>query len=326
MPSILQNFAKNIRQVYMKISGSKHFPVLASFAPQYTQEQANELIKNSLLNETPLMISRFGICELQSLVNWMEMQNTGFEKYYKYITNQTNNLAWNQYVLNTLVINAGFFPKTEEAITRYSEMFIEDIKEIDILGSWTEYEKKVEHLYSPNLKTVGFEDLDPFYYEKPWTKALENKKVLIIYPFEDSIIKQYQKRELLFENPDMLPQFELKTIKAIQTVAGNNHDKYKDWFEALDIMKKQIDETDFDIAIIGAGAYGLPLAAHCKRIGKKGFHYGGATQLLFGIMGRRWEEASGYKNKFKFQNEHWIRPSEDETPKNTHLVEGSTYW
>ena len=50
-------------------------------------------------------------------------------------------------------------------------------------------------------------------------------------------------------------------------------------------MKNQIVKTDFDIAIIGAGAYGFSLAAFIKKIGKKAVHLGGPTQVLFGIKG-----------------------------------------
>ena len=79
---------------------------------------------------------------------------------------------------------------------------------------------------------------------------------------------------------------------------------------------------DFDIAIIGCGAYGFHLAAHVKRIGKKAVHLGGATQALFGIIGKRWEN-----NKVSFYiNENWIRPLLEEIPENANTVEGGCYW
>jgi len=44
----------------------------------------------------------------------------------------------------------------------------------------------------------------------------------------------------------------------------------------------------FDIAIIGAGTYGLLLATYVKNPGQKSIHLGGAVQTLFGIKrGRR---------------------------------------
>ena len=55
------------------------------------------------------------------------------------------------------------------------------------------------------------------------------------------------------------------------------------------------------------GAYGMLLA--------------GATQILFGIMGKRWENTTRHA-----VNEYWVRPLEEETPKNAGKVEGGCYW
>lgn len=88
-------------------------------------------------------------------------------------------------------------------------------------------------------------------------------------------------------------------------------------------MKKEIDKVDYDICLIGCGAYGFPLAAHVKRTGKKAIHLGGGLQLLFGIRGKRWDMRDEYKS---LMNEYWIRPSEDETPVVAKKVEGACYW
>lgn len=44
-------------------------------------------------------------------------------------------------------------------------------------------------------------------------------------------------------------------------------------------------KINFDTAIIGCGAYGMPLAAQIKNAGRQAIHLGGAVQLLFGIKG-----------------------------------------
>lgn len=74
--------------------------------------------------------------------------------------------------------------------------------------------------------------------------------------------------------------------KSVQSIAGQKT-PYKDWFEALEKMKNDIAKIDFDVAIIGCGAYGLPLAGYIKEeLHKKSIHIGGGTQLLFGIKGK----------------------------------------
>jgi hypothetical protein len=88
-------------------------------------------------------------------------------------------------------------------------------------------------------------------------------------------------------------------------------------------MKAEIDKKDFDIAIIGCGAYGFPLAAHVKRIGKKAIHLGGPTQILFGIKGKRWIDNPNFN---EIINEYFIFPNESDKVKNANKVEGACYW
>ena len=122
--------------------------------------------------------------------------------------------------------------------------------------------------YAPNAKLVQFTTFEPFYFKEPWSAALAGKKVLVIHPFEESIKYQYERREFLFDDPEVLPSFELKTLKAVQSI-GNNTEGFKDWFSALKYMEQMIRIIDFDIALIGCGAYAFPLAAYVKETRKK---------------------------------------------------------
>ena len=156
-------------------------------------------------------------------------------------------------------------------------------------------------------------------------------KVLVIHPFEEEIKAQYKNREKLFKN-NLLPKFELKTINAVQSLGGDSD--FDNWFEALDWMKAKMDMIDYDICLIGAGAYGFPLAAHAKRTGKKSIHLGGSLQLLFGIIGKRWEDPNYGVREWQIPkgsyssliNENWIRPGNHLKPKNAQQVEGACYW
>ncbi|MDO4763882.1 MAG: hypothetical protein Q4A00_05820 [Flavobacteriaceae bacterium] len=127
----------------------------------------------------------------------------------------------------------------------------------------------------------------------------------------------------MYDNQLVLPNFELKTLKAIQTIAGEKSE-FKTWFDALESMKEQIDNIDFDIAIIGCGAYGFPLASYIKDIGKQAIHLGGVTQLLFGIKGKRWEAWSHYQELRADNGKNWIRAKE--IPADYKKVEGGCYW
>ena len=89
--------------------------------------------------------------------------------------------------------------------------------------------------------------------------------------------------------------------------------------------KMNAERLIFDVAIIGCGAYGFPLAAEIKRMGKIAIHLGGVTQIMFGIIGRRWE--TEYKQFHDdVVNEYWIRPSADEKIKGLDTIEDGCYW
>ena len=161
---------------------------------------------------------------------------------------------------------------------------------------------------------------------------MKGKKVLVVHPFSESIECQYKKREKLFDNPDVLPEFgSLTVIKAVQSMGGECKG-FRDWFEALHHMEEKIDKVDYDVVLIGCGAYGLPLAAHCKRQGKKVIHLGGVLQLLFGIRGNRWERDTygkgwpGIDYSKLLSNPYWVRPLEMEVTKNAKKVEEGCYW
>ena len=120
----------------------------------------------------------------------------------------------------------------------------------------------------------------------------------------------------------------MQTIKAIQTIGNQGDGRFETWFDALEFMKNEIDKMDYDVCLLGCGAYGMPLAAHVKRSGKKAVHLGGSFQLLFGIRGARWEN-SNYNatyNYSKLMNEFWVKPSATETPSKAQQVEEGCYW
>jgi len=283
-------------------------------------QNASNLIKEKLTLDNPCMIGRFGSVEL-SLV--LEYQNSNRSwKYLKYVRGDISTYKLTENTLSSSFINAGIFPKTPEIIEGFAHLMLKDMKEIDVLGSWRQEESFFSDEIAGAIK-IPLKDIEPYYHQDPWSRCLEGKKVLVVHPFAESIQRQYtENRDCLFSDNRILPQFELKVIKSVQSIAGQKT-KFNDWFEALDHMESQIQATDFEVAIIGCGAYGLPLAAFVKRLGKKSVHLGGATQILFGIKGSRWLDHYFISKLF---NPHWKFPLESETPKNFKKIENGCYW
>ena len=271
-------------------------------------EEETQIIVDLLESDKPCMISRFGSVELQAicLMRYWPWLNFLKERSYRQIGN-----------------NAGFFPVDKQQLMRFYRCYKEDVVQMDTLVTW-----RIEELlvldWLRGKQRIQKSTLDDFYAQSnPWTQALKDRKVLVVHPFAETIEKQYQKREFLFDNPLVLPGFKsLKTVKAVQSIAGNSVE-FRTWFEALDFMKSEIDKADYDIALIGCGAYGLPLAAHVKRMGKKAIHMGGVLQFLFGIKGKRYVDNP---ETAKYINEYFVSPSDTDRPKLAEKVEGGCYW
>ena len=154
----------------------------------------------------------------------------------------------------------------------------------------------------------------------PWSNSLNGKSVLIISGFSKSFSSQHARINRVF--PEVpYPQFNAKFINAPISLGGINDGKT--WIDHLERMKKEMAKTDFDVALISAGAYALPLAHHAKKLGKVGITCGGELQLFFGVVGKRWERM---EKVTKYRNEFWIRPGEDERPANWREIENGCYW
>ena len=260
----------------------------------------------------PFFVGKFGETELRTLYTF---QNEW------YMINKMRIVSYE------ICNNAGFFPRRIKEINHFCKEYYAAMDKIDYLGMslWESEEIYVAQL-KRNLQGVfSMGVLDPLLIDNTWTAGLANKRVLVIHPFTESINKQYSEhRKQIFKgNEKHLPLFTLYTIKAVQSIGGNGADGFKTWFDALQYMKNEIDKVNFDIALLGCGAYGLPLGAHIREKGKQAIYMGGSLQLMFGILGSRWENQDYVK---KFVNEYWVRPSKKETPETYQNIEGGCYW
>ena len=276
----------------------------------YSIEDGERLIHDIVQLGKPCMIGRIGSTEMQT-INAVTSVECGLRK------------ELDSIYVDTVYNNAGFFPKSNDAISDFVELYRKSCTNVDVAALlMNRDEDYFFHRYGNKIEYVVLNALEPYYSSNPWTSALHGKRVLIIHPFTKTIISQYNKRTKLFENQNILPEFDLLTIKAVQSI-GDNTQGFKSWFEALEYMKKEIDNTDFDIAILGCGAYAFPLASYIKQRSKQAVVMGGATQLLFGIKGKRWDQHRFISHLY---NDYWVRPLEEETPIGSSEIENGCYW
>lgn len=272
-----------------------------------TMEETDKALSLAIDGGAPFAAIRFGAVELSCLNNHEKIE-LGLAKKYK------------DSVVYSMKNNAGFFPNDQANLKRYGDLLLPLLKETTFLGiSGAHMEEYFAELYCPNAIPLLYEGFEPLHGH--WSSHLEGKKVLVISPFASQIEEQYKKRESLFPlDSGILPSFSLLTIKAPLTCADANIEG-SSFFAELDKMKSAMASMDFDVALIGAGAYGTFLALEAKRLGKQGIQTGGATMTLFGLIGRRWDKR---EHVSKYVNSSWARPYEK--PSGYEKIEKGAYW
>lgn len=317
---------KALRKAYLKLFGTLHKGEYSYV--ERNPDKASDMIYQLLIKDEPCMVARFGSNELLAVANWWS-KTYHYGDFRNYIVG--NCFQWwpnEQNRLNMLNV-AGFYPVTDENLERFAKMMIEDMPLVDLLGSWCVEESWFQDKIDRALK-VNLLCLEPYWSKRPWSRVLEGKRILVVHPFAEDISSQYHIcREQLFKDKLVLPEFaSLRIVKAVQSNGGESNG-FNDWFEALEWMKNEMDKEPYDIALIGCGAYGFPLAAHAKRTGHKAVHLGGALQLLFGIKGKRWDNIK-YNPEYNYKdglfNDFWIYPDSKTKPNNSQQVEGECYW
>ena len=174
-------------------------------------------------------------------------------------------------------------------------------------------------LYLQNMDNLYIHSYSYIESMKPFLNFMCNtfggKKILIISPFEQTINKQRAVLKNLLKN-GTYPDFELLTYNTPITYKYKDYTQYphKNWFETADHIATEINNIDFDIALMSCGSYAMYLGKTIKNSGRKAIYVGGVLQLFFGIMGRRYDsEGMRVFLSSMFNLEHFVYPIE--TPK-----------
>lgn len=264
----------------------------------------NEEIKHRIRNNIPLSVSKIGSERLEAINSYLSNNNSD--------------------VSSGLHINSGVFPTGSNP--SFFTTFVNGMKQLDYIN----IPGGQLHTNIGTIKRMdNYKALFPCQFQNPWTEELRGKTVLAISPFTKSIGYQFNRRELVWgDKVKKIMPFNLVTLKAPLSYAICNEEERKiefgdnkSWTDVYNDLTKQMNDIDFDLLMVGAGAYGIPLCSYAKSLGKIGIDTGGGTQLIFGIRGGRWRT-----NHSELFNEHWILPSKEETPSGVNKVEGGCYW
>ena len=278
---------------------------------------AQSILQSGLERKKDFLLLRFGLYECQLCVQYLEKRNGMRQRY-------------SDFLLYHLPMDTGLYGSDEKCYDRYAERIISALKQVDVFAYWRDYPSPLlfSKFYQGSVHHINVQDLYPFPFWHAevlpqWQSFLSNKRVLVVSSFAKTIQRQYLKREALWKDPSILPQFELVTYQAVQTNGGLAGTASGSWESSLRHMVEEIGTLDFDIALISCGGYGMPLALAIHDMGIPAIQWGGCFQLWFGILGGRWcrdEKIAAYRTSA------WVYPSAEETPPMSHLVDHSAYW
>lgn len=278
-------------------------------------------IKRAITNNDGLLIGRFGTIEFEGV----------------YWTTMWPESEWPEGRRALLERNAGVFPSDMNSVKIWATEYGAAIRASDSLAvGWhapmVKSEAELLLRWGWKGKKIALRSLEPYYVEPKdrWTCELRDHHVCVVTSFASTASSQVKKGEKIVwgvKDESLWP----KTISFVQTGYAPSlaygragwEDSPENWKEAVDSVVTAVLKTEARAVFIGCGGLGMIIGARLKAAGKICIVMGGATQVLFGIKGCRWQHHPVISN---FWSDEWVWPSEEETPRASGMVEEGCYW
>lgn len=231
----------------------------------------------------------------------------------------------------------GIFPTDKNFLLKFSMEFQKHIHQLDIIGLFgAPQERKLIEELNIHSKLINYRYTEPDQSipEDPtlcYLPLFKNKKILLVAPFAE-FLKRRADAEV-FENvwskikkkwflPAEVSAIEFPYSYITET---HTHQLFENSIQLYNSICDKINEQDFDIALIAAGALGIPIAAHIKSMGRVAISLGGHLQVIFGVAGQRWKRDEYYQQNFI--NDFWVDMPLTYHPKNKEFVsDAGAYW
>lgn len=272
-----------------------------------------DFIRDHLSTQIPFAAGKIGTAELMAL----EFQDRRFKLPFF-------SAGWKRSA-NRLANNAGFFPVESQEMLRWNVEMRSAVANIDYLCAWQSdpflknIEKGLLNWLAPRHIPIGLEPLS-----KKILQEIVGYHWLVISPFVGTMRHQVCRLQSIHDPEDKLGVDWDELQKQCRFLQCPLHwhlapSPYRSWFHGLEELEKAALAQEFDVALIGAGAWSLPLAARIKKAGRSAIHTGGETQLLFGIKGKRWDD-------YGFYNSAWVSLPKQEAPPGRERIDDGCYW
>jgi hypothetical protein len=288
----------------------------------HDETEGSNKIAELLRAGAPFAAGKLGTSELDAI--WFFLARRQNSTAYPYLT----------HIRRHMCVNAGLWPASDETVDAWARDVIYNyLPEMDVMAAWNPVTPHEERTVLQTICRRAFlcklRSLEPYYDScTAWTREIRGK-FAVVSPFAVSIGKQWERRAAVWKSKQLWDESaECVPVRAgygpgLSSSAGAWPASVKDWKHAINHVVEQVILSGARVAIVGCGALSLPICAVLKFAGISAIHMGGATQILFGIRGRRWETHNVISGFF---NDAWVVPSLDEIPSGAATVEGGCYW
>lgn len=288
------------------------------------------LVNNIIIKYPKVFIGRIGGIEFDAYC------------YYKTLMNQNKEIDMNSEYINNLFTYCGYYDTDKSLdvlhkfMSIYEKYYIKTdiiffvtaplLSYVGVMGKENSYYNSAynNNIYVKNILNndllkiknkvkMSYIDLESFEHFQEFYSALNNKKILIISPFEKEIREQLKIKDKLFTKNAQMYDFtnfkypNFKKVEYLNTfLTTNNYETpHKNIIETFEYYKKLLKEKDFEIVLLISGAYSYLLGDYIyNELNKSVIHVGGIGQLFFGIKGGRY--LTPYFESM--MNEYWIFP------------------
>lgn len=230
---------------------------------------------------------------------------------------------------------AGVFPSDPQFAREFVARYAEDVRDLDCLGlTGSAIEPAIIRHHALKCSFVRFVDMEPERStpcddSRCYLQHFRGARLLLVAPFADFLC-QRANREIYERVWSRIGKqwFHPASVAALEFPYGYEKatwDRFGTVLNLRDHIRARIDEVDFDVALIAAGALGIPLAAHIKRSGRLALSLGGHLQIVFGVLGERWRNRESWRRSYF--NESWVDVPEHYRPTGwQELTDGGAYW
>lgn len=232
-------------------------------------------------------------------------------------------------------VQGGLFPATSDSIIDFASLLQSSLHQQDGVavahGTWSDaaLARVPTRTAVVDLDSLDVRRTDPDSAMQTLLAGLAGRDVLLVTTPADMLVSRAKPStfEAVWSRVGR-PWFEPRSVSGLALPDSYDPHARAPWGSSRALLDWAITELwarPFDVALIGAGLYGIPLAAAVKATGRIGISLGSQLQLLFGLQGRRWLAWEDFQRDIV--TEHWdVLPSTHRDMDPQDLPDGGAYW